>query len=293
MDPLKPPKAYPGRNRVISREGAREILWRRDVVQTPEDPATACSQPLNLPAIGLPSFQEAQSPPLTLEIPARCRQCPACLEHRRRLWTARARDMIRVSRRTWFGTLTVRPEERFKMRLRAEAKRLRAGRETIGSLSDTEQFRLLADELGSELTRWLKRLRASDCGAFRYLAVTEEHKSGDPHIHCLLHEFADPIPKRVLEEKWRYGFSQFRLVGADDRAARYVTKYLSKDLRTRVRASLGYGQADAIRLLTERIEAARDAVLSVPRASVERGETTTKTDNASLPNEERNDDERP
>lgn len=260
MADLLRPKKYPGRQRVMSRDAAREVLWREQVVLSEQDPRTTCRSPIRLPAIGLPSQFEAVPGAITLEVPARCRRCPECLTHRRRLWTARAMDMCRVARRTWFGTLTVRPDDRFKLRLRAEQKRLWAGGEAMGHLDATEQFRLLALELGSEATRWLKRLRSSVEGDFRYLLVTEEHKTGDPHIHLLLHEFGPPIPKRVLEAQWRYGFSHWRLVGEDARAASYACKYLSKDLRTRVRASLGYGQTDAIRLLTERALKACDTV---------------------------------
>ena len=267
-DPLREAH-YPGRERVISRDKAREILWREQVLDLPQDPATACQSPVRLPAIGLPSVFDTQpGPPLTLDLPARCRRCEGCLSHRRRLWTARAVDMIRASRRTWFGTLTVRPEERFKMRIRAERARLRAGREAISSLDATEQFKLLATELGREATKWLKRLRAGGA-QFRYLLVFEEHKDGQPHIHVLLHEFGDPIPYRRLENQWRYGFSHWRLVGTEEKAAVYVCKYLSKDLRTRVRASEGYGQAEMIRLLTERIERMRDTALCTSKAAVD------------------------
>lgn len=259
-DPLIGGK-YPGRERVISRDKAREILWREQVLEVREDPRTACQAPIQLPAIGLPSmFDDQPGVPLTLTLPARCRKCEGCLTHRRRLWTARARDMIAVARRTWFGTLTVAPAERFKMRIRVERRRLRAGGEAISSLDATEQFRLLADELGTEATRWLKRVRSVAKGPLRYLLVAEEHKTGDPHLHVLLHEFGEPITKRELENQWRYGFSHWRLVGEDQRAASYVCKYLSKDLRTRVRASIGYGQPDMVRLLTERIERMRDTV---------------------------------
>lgn len=276
-DPLGKARRYPGRERVISRDSAREVLWRRDIIHEAVDPATACRSPVILPAIGLPSMFEKNSMPLTVDLPARCRRCEGCLTHRRRLWTARARDMIAAARRTWFGTLTVAPEQRFKLRIRAEAKRLRAGGESLSSLDATEQFRYLAHELHVEATRWLKRVRSQSGAVFRYLLVTEEHKDGHPHLHVLIHEVSTPITKRVLEDQWRYGFSHWRLVGDDARAASYVCKYLAKDLRTRVRASVGYGQADKVRLLTERLETLRDTLESAPRADGERARDVPTT----------------
>ena len=246
---------------VTSLDKARDIRFREWDYRAPPDPHVQCAAPVERSGMGLPDpLVDPKDKALPFVLYARCRKCPGCLTHRRRLWTARARDMIAASRRTWFGTLTVRPEERFKLRILAERKRLRAGGETIDSLDATEQFQLLADALGAECTRWLKRVRAVAKGPFRYLLVTEEHKSGDPHVHLLVHEFGEPIPKRLLEGQWKYGFSHWRLVGDSPNAASYVCKYLSKDLRTRVRASLGYGQADQVRLITERLKRFRDTV---------------------------------
>lgn len=257
------------RHVVTSLDKARDIRFREWDHRAPPDPHTLCTAPIERSGMGLPDpLVDPQDKALPFVLFARCRKCPGCLTHRRRLWTARARDMIAASRRTWFGTLTVRPSERFKLRILAERKRLRAGGETINSLDATEQFRLLADELGTEVTRWLKRVRSGAKGPFRYLLVAEEHKSGDPHIHCLVHEFGEPIPKRLLEGQWNYGFSHWRLVGDDPRAASYVCKYLSKDLRTRVRASIGYGQADQVRLITERLQRFRDTVSSAIKNTV-------------------------
>lgn len=174
------------------------------------------------------------------------------------------------------------------MRMKVEARRLRASRETISSLDAAEQFRLLADELGQEATRWLKRIRSKTGAPFRYLLVAEEHKTGDPHLHVLLHEFGEPITKRVLEGSWVTGFTHWRLVGDDRRAAYYVCKYLSKDLRTRVRASLGYGQADAIRLITERIEKMSDTLSRVSKSGVSDDDDD---DAATMASQRRRDDD--
>lgn len=197
---------------------------------------------------------EKNTTPLPVELQARCRKCEGCLAHRRRLWTARAVDEIEASDRTWFGTLTVAPMQRFQLRVIAERKHLRRGGESLSSLEPSEQFKLLAGELGKEATKALKRLRKNTGARFRYLLVTEAHKSGDPHLHILIHEQDKPISKRQLEAVWKFGFSKWKLVDRDRGAAVYVCKYLAKDALTRVRASLKYGQAHKVRRVSEVIE---------------------------------------
>lgn len=259
-DPLGPRKRYPGRTRVMSRESARDYLFNEQVADLGKD-QFACESPVDLPAVGLPSgIVPENSQVLTLTIHARCRQCDNCLAHRRRLWMARARDELLAARRTWFGTLTVSPENRFRLRVLAERRRLRAGNEVLSSLTAPEQYHILAREMGIEVTKWLKRVRAESATSFRYLLVFEAHKDGFPHIHLLLHECSEPVTKRLLERQWRYGFSHWRLVGDDPRAAWYVCKYLAKDALTRVRASARYGQARLVATLTEVAEKVTDAV---------------------------------
>lgn len=260
MDVLGPARKYPGRNRIMSRESARDYLFRQRCAENSAKDPLLCSSPLELQAIGLPSAITEDTNPLTLQIAARCRRCPECLAHRRRLWMARALDELKVARRTWFGTLTVSPEERFKLKLRAEARRLRAGGETVSSLDGAEQYRLFADYLGQEVTKWLKRVRSVAKGPLRYLLVFEAHKDGFPHVHLLLHEQGEPISKRELEKQWRYGFSHWRLVGDNPQAAHYVCKYLAKDALTRVRASSRYGQKHLVRRSTETLEEIVDAI---------------------------------
>lgn len=196
-----------------------------------------------------------QQAPLPVELEARCRKCEGCLAHRRRLWTARAVDEIKWSNRTWFGTLTVSPDYRWLLKGKAEQRCLQRCREPFSKLSPSEQYMAIAEHLSKECTDWLKRVRKSAGVPLRYLLVFEAHKDGFPHVHILIHEPALPVRKALLESKWRYGFSQFRLVDQDQRAAVYVCKYLAKDALTRVRASVRYGQP-RIEALTERIEEA-------------------------------------
>lgn len=233
----------------MSRDDARDHRFRQMHQGTQAHP---CVAPIPIFAIGLPSMLEKDSTPLPVEFAARCRKCEQCLAHRRRLWTARAIDEVSASERTWFGTLTVAPAHRFRLAVLAERKHLRRGGESLSSLEPPERFKLLAASLGEEVTKFFKRLRKKH-GGLRYLLVTERHKSGDPHLHLLLHEAKQPVTKATLEEQWRLGFSHWRLVDRDPGAATYVCKYLAKDALTRVRASQHYGQPTLVRRLTERL----------------------------------------
>lgn len=272
-------RKYPGRDRVISRDSARDYLYRDKIgYGASKHP---CSQPRVIHAIGLPSQFEANRDKLPVEMMARCRKCPECLAHRRRLWTARAVDEIAVSSRSWFGTLTVKPYERFRYKLLAERKLQRRGGlpdgQLLSSLSSAEQFPYLAAELGSEVTRYLKRVRKAGF-PLRYLLVAEAHKSGDPHFHILIHEQGLNIPKRELEAQWRIGFSHWRLVERDSSAAVYVCKYLSKDARTRVRASQSYGQVHKVKCITERALRATHSILRSDANGRERGAQSSGVD---------------
>jgi len=247
----------------MSREDARDIRFREMLrEQSPKDERFQCVNPFPIHAIGLPSFLEGDLGNIPLELHGRCRQCEPCLKHRRRLWTARAVDEIAASNRTWFGTLTVAPAERFRLRVLAERKHLRASGENLHDLTSDEQFRLVAAELNREATLWLKRLRKTQ-PALRYLLVTEAHKSGDPHLHLLLHEGAQPVAKRSLEACWKLGYSNWRLVDQDRGAAVYVCKYLAKSALTRVRASIRYGRTQLLRSSTERLEAVTRSMAGV------------------------------
>lgn len=132
---------------------------------------------------------------------------------------------MKSSFRTWMGTFTINPHHRFMFSVRAGSRDYHASHR----------------EISKEITKYLKRLRKAGF-KFRYVVVAEAHKDGYPHLHMLLHEVSAPIPKSRLQAEWPYGFTTFKLV--KDRAATfYVAKYLAKDARTRIRASLRYGQS--------------------------------------------------
>lgn len=97
-------------------------------------------------------------------------------------------------------------------------------------------------ELLREVQLYIKRLRKK--ARFRYLVVVEAHESGLPHVHFLLHETHDaPVRHAALKAQWPHGFIDAKLVEpSDTRAAAYVSKYLSKSVLARVRASERYGE---------------------------------------------------
>nr|QJB20797.1 MAG: replication initiator protein [Microvirus sp.] len=176
-------------------------------------------------------------------VSVRCRRCQPCQDHRRKVWTARAMHEIQQSPRSWFITLTFRPEVRFQLECQADNTcRLRRA-ERLSELGSVERYRAITAEAGQAVTLWLKRLRAVSGAKLRYLLVTEAHKDGFPHFHLVLHETAGLVTKRQIENAWRRnGFSHCRVIDRDGKAAYYACKYLNKSALTRVRASLHYGQ---------------------------------------------------
>jgi hypothetical protein len=161
----------------------------------------------------------------------------------------RAESEIRAAKgRTWFVTLTLAPERHFWVISQAR-HRLAAQAIDFDAMSERDRFREQVNIINQEITLWLKRLRKQSNAPLRYVLVAERHKSGLPHFHALLHEMDESTPVRaaLIKSQWRFGFSQCKLVAQGEnpqKAARYVSKYLSKDALARVRASVGYGQVE-------------------------------------------------
>lgn len=191
----------------------------------------SCEAPIQLTEVG-----GHHNRPM-LDTFVRCRKCPSCLRHKRAVWSARATHEIGMHPRTWMVTLTCTPVMHFQMLESARLAAIRAGNRP-DAWSPSEEFSERWSQLGTQVTKWLKRLR-SHGAKFNYLLVVEAHKSGLPHVHLLIHEI-EGCTYRTLTETWRLGFSHAKLVeGAA--AARYVTKYLVKSVLARVRASQRYG----------------------------------------------------
>lgn len=209
-----------------------------------------CEEPVYRHLKGLPDPTMAR---LGLEsrLPAlqrvllRCRACEACRQYRKRIWSARAVDEVMMSDRTWFGTLTMRPavHQRCLALARRRCKVRRS--EDFDALEPAERYKQVIAIANREITLFLKRVRKNSKAKVRYLLVNEQHKSGLPHWHILLHEVDGVrVPKNLLEAQWLAGYSHWRLVDhADPKQAFYACKYLAKDLLNRVRASFGYGRA--------------------------------------------------
>lgn len=226
-----------------ARETFREALHRSVTERREVDGFDLAGSPLvrrharKFVTVGGPQPQ-----PLRLLLWTRCRECAACRRARRNLWATRATAEYALAQRTWFGTLTLRPEEQFRAKLLAENKC--GGQSVYDGLTEAEQFSFRASVVGQWLTLYIKRVRSAVAVApgspFRYLAVFEAHQSGAPHIHVLLHERSCAVRQKTLIAKWPHGFVKWKLV-EDERQATYVTKYLAKDARTRLRASFHYG----------------------------------------------------
>jgi len=145
----------------------------------------------------------------------RCRHCTNCRNSRRQFWTLRAMEEITKHPRTWFWTGTFR--------------------------NQTHDI----EEVNRELTLFLKRLRKNH-GSFRYLAVPERHKSGAFHLHALIHCHST-FRHKYFASPWKAGYQNAKLANLG--SARYVTKYITKDLteiwgrtaRPRIRSSHHYG----------------------------------------------------
>jgi len=173
-----------------------------------------------------------------------CRKCENCLRRRGYMWSMRARAEWGQANRTWLATLTLSPTALTLLLSRARVRLGRGGTD-YDALAGPEQFLELEKEGFREIQKYLKRLRKNSGKAIRYLCITESHKSGVPHWHLLLHEPDQPLSyDKDLKGSWTNGFDSYKLC-RDAKAAGYVTKYLSKAIEARVRASSGYGGAQA------------------------------------------------
>lgn len=227
-----------------------------------------------------------------LNIAGACRRCAGCLTHKRKLWTARAYGETTRSTRTWFGTLTFRPELHDEALRACYAKLWDDGLE-YGQLTEAQQLAVNAEVLYGPVQRFLKRLRKGDedfgPAKFRYLIVPEPHKSGLVHFHALLHEWDidAPLRKAQLEAQWRAGVSHWRLVDTGEkRAVYYVCKYLSKEAEYKPRSSKRYGDPTWVAPAAPR--AARPTVWQL--CQTEAGETPTNEGDNKVDRNERNEE---
>lgn len=111
---------------------------------------------------------------------------------------------------------------------------------SLGGAKSAQQRLVRAS--GIAVSKFFKRLRKSGF-ELRYLCIPELHRDGFPHWHGLVHDLRGDLTWKDLSNRWTSGFSVCKLV-KDEKAIRYVTKYLSKATHGRVRASLGYGETE-------------------------------------------------
>ena len=178
-----------------------------------------------------------------VEYSVACRQCKNCLERRRRHWQARIVKELRQADRSWFGTLTIEPENAFLASLRAQKEAARRG-VLWTDITEKERFNATVNALSVDISLFLKRVRKNSGAHVRYCLVAESHKSGVPHFHAVIHHRVVPVRHKTLKDAWRLGFSDFKLVDENTKVARYIAKYLAKALGSRVRASARYGDND-------------------------------------------------
>lgn len=182
----------------------------------------------------------------SLTLYTKCRRCRDCLRRRRSHWAYRAQEEIKSWPRTWFATFTLAPHWHAVMRMRA-SMRLAARGTDLERLPGDEASHEVAAEYRRELTLYFKRLRKKSGAMLRYLLVQEQHKSGLPHFHALIHEVNPlrPVRHADLTSQWKLGYTKFKLCEGV-KSAWYVAKYLAKAVDNRVRASLRYGLGDAL-----------------------------------------------
>ncbi len=168
---------------------------------------------------------------LEVAIDVPCRRCAKCLQFRQNRWRERAAWEIerayQTGHRTWWMCLTFSPIHLAGITMAARSTSLKD--------VDATAYR--------DVQKYFKRLRKGKA-EFRYLAIMELGDENDRmHYHLLLHEKGSNILKETLEDLWPSNVWA-RLLGSEDasRTASYITKYATKSLDIRPRASSKYGQ---------------------------------------------------
>lgn len=194
--------------------------------------------------------------PHQVEMSAECRKCPECRKARAERWRGRASVEYLASKRTWMVTLTLTAA--MQARCRTEALRLAdAAGVRFSDLTLVEQEEAVHKVIYQLVVKWLKRLRKGNKkrgwppAKFTYSVMFERHKSGEPHLHLLMHEKeAGSLRAQALQANWFEkpycnGFANAKLVS--EKGVSYAMKqlgYVTKEMSARVRASRHYGKPD-------------------------------------------------
>lgn len=228
----------------------RPHSWLADYSGTGKLP---CSAPITIERTGrvltkpgesrrvVVSIDQPAKLPVLVEYKVPCRKCTNCLKRRSRHWYLRALSETKKAQRTWFGTLTLSPDQHVRVAAACRVYMATNG-DDFDALPGDKQFLMRHKAISRELTLYFKRLRKESGAEFKFLCVVEAHKSGLPHYHVLLHEAVGPsVVHATLSKQWRVGFSNWKLV-SDPQKVGYVTKYLAKSMLARVRPSIDYGK---------------------------------------------------
>lgn len=243
--------------------------WRGRWVEYPIAPW--CEEPVTVELWGGPDARPRHNVPDTrpsvpraigVRLGAACRKCSGCLRHKRKIWRARAmHETLTNDRRTWFVTLTFRPDSQLAATNRARRRLSKEGVDFDG-LGANAQYVERGKELYSVVQKYFKRLRKGktvykkdgtplkeERTQFRYFVVMEtENREHEEHLHfhAVIHEMTTPITERRIRRHWYDGFAHAKLVSNSDveDVSSYctkTTKYLTKSDLCRVRASKHYG----------------------------------------------------
>lgn len=227
------------------------MAYRRAMVATARLAASGIARPITRYAWAVDRKPFCDSPvPISHEKPGRdagapvqlnmfgpCRKCAKCLLFRQMKWRQRAINELILThnsgRRSWWITLTFSPVHLAGVLAEAVAE---------AGIADTRSIDRAAYK---HVQGYLDRLRKRSRTRLRYLAVYERgEETGRSHYHLLIHEVGPrPILKRQIEICWR-SHVHARLVHIHSRStglATYITKYATKHVEVRPRASSYYG----------------------------------------------------
>lgn len=167
--------------------------------------AMSCETPVRIQYIARSTFGATAKKPLTLEVLHRCRKCKSCEKARSRMWAARAAVEFERSARTWFGTLTLGPQEHAVVDQLVSRAGLWPDRSRLSEAQfEKALFRARASIVGEQVSSWLTIvrefafMRLHKREQVRYLLVAEKHDSNKtavfmrhrPHFHMILHEMS-------------------------------------------------------------------------------------------------------
>lgn len=149
--------------------------------------------------------------PLPNGVSVGCRQCWQCRENRINDWVGRCVAEIKTSKAANSVTLTYGTDENPKKNIRA----------AVLTYSDVQKY--------------FKRLRKSGFEFSYFVCGEYGSKNGRAHWHAVIFWRGDKVPEHkirqnFIEKHWPHGWSFWD--NTDQRAVRYVCKYLQKDRLT-------------------------------------------------------------